>query len=60
LWYVWESGERCIQNLLGKPEGYRHLEDIGVNETVKVKVKFILEQATKAQRGRRGIPLLFL
>ena len=24
------------------------------------KVKFTLEQATKAQRGRRGIPLLFL
>jgi hypothetical protein len=27
---------------------------------VGVKVKFILEQATKAQRGRRGIALLFL
>ena len=27
---------------------------------VKVKVKFILEQATKAQRGSRGIDLLFL
>ena len=27
---------------------------------VKVKVKFILEQATKAQRGSRGIVLLFL
>jgi hypothetical protein len=26
---------------------------------VKVKVKFTLEQATKAQRGRRGIALLF-
>jgi hypothetical protein len=26
---------------------------------IKVKVKFILEQATKAQRGRRGIALLF-
>jgi hypothetical protein len=26
----------------------------------KVKVKFILEQATKAQRGSRGIAVLFL
>jgi hypothetical protein len=28
--------------------------------TVKVKVKFTLEQATKAQRGSRGIALLFV
>jgi len=28
--------------------------------SVKVKVKFTLEQATKAQRGSRGIALLFL
>jgi hypothetical protein len=28
--------------------------------TVKVKVKFSLEQATKAQRGSRDIALLFL
>jgi hypothetical protein len=28
--------------------------------SVKVKVKFSLEQATKAQRGSRGIALLFL
>jgi len=27
---------------------------------VKVKVKFTLEQVTKAQRGSRGIALLFL
>jgi hypothetical protein len=27
---------------------------------VKVKVKITLEQATKAQRGRRGIVILFL
>jgi hypothetical protein len=26
----------------------------------KIKVKFILEQATKAQRGSTGIALLFL
>jgi hypothetical protein len=27
---------------------------------IKVKVKFTIEQATKAQRGSRGIALLFL
>jgi hypothetical protein len=27
---------------------------------IKVKVKFTLQQATKAQRGSRGIALLFL
>jgi hypothetical protein len=31
-----------------------------VVNVVKVKVKFTLEQATKAQRGTRGIALLFL
>jgi hypothetical protein len=31
-----------------------------VKVKVKVKVKFTLEQATKVQRGSRGIPLLFL
>jgi hypothetical protein len=29
-------------------------------ETYEVKVKFSLEEATKVQRGSRGIPLLFL
>jgi len=46
--------------LVGKPEGESHLEDIGVNEKVKVKAKFTLEQATKVQRGSRSIALLFL
>jgi hypothetical protein len=31
-----------------------------VMSPVKVKVKFTLEQDTKAQMGRRGIALLFL
>jgi hypothetical protein len=31
-----------------------------VEVKVKVKVKFTIEQATKAQRGSRGIALLFL
>jgi hypothetical protein len=30
------------------------------NEAVKVKVKFTLEQATKAQRGNKGVALLLL
>jgi hypothetical protein len=29
-------------------------------QTVKVKVRFTLEQAMKVQRGSRGITLLFL
>jgi hypothetical protein len=33
---------------------------IGIAGAVKVTVKFILEEATKAQRGTRGIALLFL
>jgi hypothetical protein len=33
---------------------------MSVDRTVKVKVKFTLEQATKAQRGSRGIALLSL
>ena len=32
---------------------------IAILVEVKVKVKFNLEQATKAQRGRRGIALFF-
>ena len=33
---------------------------VKVKVEVKVKVKFTLEQTTKAQRGSRGIALLFL
>jgi hypothetical protein len=33
---------------------------VKVKVTVKVKVKFTLEQAMKAERGSRGIALLFL
>jgi hypothetical protein len=33
---------------------------LGIKVKVKVKVKFTLEQATKAQRGSRGIALFFL
>jgi len=34
--------------------------DIYVTPKGKLKIKFTLEQATKAQRGRRVIDLLFL
>jgi hypothetical protein len=37
--------------MIGGPQFTNHL---------KVKVKFILEQPTKAQRGSRGIALLFV
>ena len=33
---------------------------INLNDNIKVKVTFSLEQATKAQRGSRGIAVLFL
>jgi len=33
---------------------------VACNEEVKVKVNLNLEQATKVQRGSRGIALLFL
>jgi hypothetical protein len=33
---------------------------MGSHVTYTVKVKFTKEQATKAQRGRKGIALLFL
>jgi len=33
---------------------------LGMRAKVKVKVRFTLELATKAQRGSRGIALLFL
>jgi hypothetical protein len=35
-------------------------QHLGVHRVVKVKVKFTLEQVRKAQRGSRGVALLFL
>jgi hypothetical protein len=34
--------------------------ELSYEASVKVKVKFTSEQATKAQRGSRGIAVLFL
>ena len=39
--------------------GYNVIVRVEVKVKVKVKVKVNLEQATKAQRGSRGIALLF-
>jgi len=39
---------------------YLSIRDVLFVSPLKVKVKFTLEQATKAQRGRRGTALLFL
>ena len=53
----------CERHLFG-PLHYKDRINIFVQGrglvTVKVKVKFTLEQATKAQRGCRGIAVLFL
>jgi hypothetical protein len=35
------------------------MSTLGMRVKIKVKVKFTLEQAVKAQRGSRGIALLF-
>jgi hypothetical protein len=64
---IWK---KSISDILG-PAGYGGEEGGKLNlyrekiyqvpgEKVKVKVKFTLEQATKAQRGSRGIALFFL
>jgi hypothetical protein len=47
---------------IGFVSNFAGLLDVFCNESkmVKVKVKFSLEQAMKAQRGSRGIALLFL
>jgi hypothetical protein len=43
-----------------KGEGDIVCDAVYSDEWIKVEVKFTLEQATKAQRGSRGISLLFL
>ena len=45
--------------LVGNPNGKRQL-GIHRNRWIKVKINFTLEQATKAQRGNRGITLFFI
>ena len=46
-----DADKLCVRSLL---------RQVTSNVKVKVRVKFTLEQATKAQRGSRGIALLFL
>jgi hypothetical protein len=48
--------KESIWNTVGNSEG----RVLGEKIVLKVKVKFTLEQATKAHRGSRGIALLFL
>jgi hypothetical protein len=43
-----------------KHYGRHHIKVYPMQHEVKVKVNFTLEQATKVQRGSRGIALLFL
>jgi hypothetical protein len=47
--------DRCEKLKSGSMRGYK-----GKTNHKKVKVKVTLEQATKAQRGSRGIDILFL
>ena len=46
--------------MVGKHTKARKCRTVYYKVKVKVKVKFTLEQATKAQRWSRGIALLFL
>jgi len=57
--------EREIQISLMYPDKlfriyYMPIYENEVSSKVKVKVKITLEQVTKAQRGSRGIALLFI
>ena len=47
-----------LKYMVAKPTNTRKCSTVYYK--VKVKVKLALEQATKAQRGNRGIALLFL
>jgi hypothetical protein len=47
------------KSLLETPRNFNFFLSLFGTVKVKVKVKFTLEQATKAQRGRRGIAVLF-
>jgi len=49
---AWNKGRKCFHSL-GAPNNL-------IRPWFQVKVKIIIEQATKAQRGSRGIALLFL
>jgi len=51
-----QTGAAKLQNILFKSHG----KYIYFFKCLKVKVKVNLEQATKAQKGSRGIDLLFL
>jgi len=57
-----EAGSTAFRNVGNKLLIRRasYLDDIFNNWEYDVKVKVTLEQATKAQRGSRGIALLFL
>ena len=52
-----ESSVRCVTWDASDCRDVRREYD---NDKIKVKVKFTLEQATKAQRVSRGIAVLFL
>ena len=55
--WVSESSVRCVTWAASDCRDVRREYD---NDKIKVKVKFTLEQATKAQRVSRGTDVLFL
>jgi hypothetical protein len=50
----------CSQGRTSSFDNLRPEKDRTIQAWINVKVKFTLEQATKDQRGSRGIALLFL
>jgi hypothetical protein len=41
MWHIWGRGEeRSIQGLVGKPEGKNHLEDLGIDGRIILKMFF--------------------
>jgi hypothetical protein len=56
-----EEKQKTYRGAMGSLEGKSKLGIPGLRweDAVKGKVKFNLEQATKAQRGSRGVALLF-
>ena len=53
-------GSRSMAPLILNLRSRRKWVEHHISAAVKVKVQFTLEQATKPQRGSRGIALLFL
>ena len=49
-----------MENVLVRTSDVSHVKPVSKDDTLKEKVNLILEQTSKAQRGSRGVALLFL